>query len=52
MNTERGTVGRNRRTCARCKRRIEVGTGKVGRVVFPDGVCYDCYRQTKSKKFK
>jgi hypothetical protein len=52
MNIERGTVRRDRRTCARCKSRINIGTGKVGRVVFPGGVCYECYRQTKSKKFK
>jgi hypothetical protein len=51
MKVERGTTRRDRRTCTRCKRRIEVGTGTVGRVVFPGGVCFDCYRQTKPKKF-
>ncbi|HQR06022.1 MAG TPA: hypothetical protein PLN21_04320 [Gemmatales bacterium] len=44
--------GYDRRTCAQCKSRIIVGKEKVGRVIFPGGVCFDCYRQTKSKKFK
>ncbi|HEY1375177.1 MAG TPA: hypothetical protein VGF55_00195 [Gemmataceae bacterium] len=52
MAEEKTKDGRDRRTCARCKARIVVGAEKVGRVIFPGGVCFDCYRQTKPKKFK
>lgn len=52
MGREEKTGGRDCRTCARCRIRIVVGTGKIGRVIFPGGVCFDCYRQSKPKKFK
>ena len=52
MDGDKKKGGRGHRTCARCKSRIVVGAEKIGRVIFPGGVCFDCYRQTKSKKFK
>ena len=44
--------GLDRRICQLRKSGIVIGKGKVGRVVFPGGVCFDCYRKTKAKMFK
>lgn len=31
------------RQCRRCNAAIPVGRWKVGRVIFPGGVCYPCW---------
>jgi hypothetical protein len=40
------------RQCRRCKQPIVVGRDKIGRVVFPGGVCFQCWKRSKGKHLK
>ena len=42
----------SQRTCTRCRSTIEVGKDKIGRVVLPGGICYECWRKTAGHKKK
>lgn len=48
MNVE----GNNKfyRQCTHCKKKIAIGIFKVGRSVFPGGICYSCWTKTKKVK--
>lgn len=39
------------RACARCETDIIVGRAKIGRAVFPGGVCYHCYKEIRGKRW-
>ena len=52
MRKPRRTFDGFRHYCALCGYDIIIGRAKVGRVVFPGGVCYHCYKKHHKEKFK
>lgn len=42
----------DKRVCKQCGEKITVGKTKVGRVVWPGGICFSCYKKNNPKKMK